>query len=984
MSILQMSIQGSMLIMAIVLVRAIALNKLPKVMFLMLWGVVLCRLLIPFSIPSPYSLATLLSRINTATPVTVQQPLGGGDYNVAPVTTVVQGIEHGITPIDPAAQLPIPMHSIDPVAAVWFVGMIFAFACFMGVHIKSSRKFRCALPTKNHPYISQWLAAHDNDRPISILYSDQILTPLTVGILRPRIILPKTVDMNDAKLMSYVLTHEYCHIKRFDMVWKMLMVAGVCVHWFNPLVWVMLILMNRDMELTCDEMVMRHLGATNKKDYAFSLINLAEQRNKFSPLYNSFSKNAIEERITAVMKIKKRSTISVCIACLLVLSITTVLATSEVLAPASTNDVPGTTLTATSGSSHQEMLEAVLSLKDDGYEDMSVSAFNAHIDEAMFRSENSDFIVESYEILPALSIVNPYPEFVRTTLDLTLTELAASINNETQYYMYRSFGQEDVSGVDIDGDPSYHSYLIVPCDIHYTIDDANTLTVGMRDQAFIEYCGLLQQVIDGIPVADYESLSLKDQLTESFEQITQRINDKYAGITFSLKIASVLHKGNSDYQSEQVEATSGDIGKIEIMAREEMDRAQNALPVYQPQSVMSMPDPTTGKTIYTLDNGDTWLSEEEYLMGLPEELNVEWWTYAEYEQWLEGERAIIQNMVGERGYNPSAGWYVWTQEMVDQALAQYEKTLIEIGNGLQVAKDWSVARYTDYDAIAAGTGTFEYSFVVTLKNGQIARIGSFETHEDMAEAVIAYCEEQVSAGNLTEEDFMGVLEELQNPRSKAPVPMTAVATSPYDGDPAEYSIDYSEYAPFGLQVRNGMMYYEETPVRIFEDRYTFEGNDYSRNGYFSKDGIIDVRAVRDPSIPAFNANGSTDPAGALVQLEIVDFSLRSSQPALPMEVVDTVALSAVGGYEDPSALVVTFAPYVEYGLTFDPATEHLIFQGQIVRQFTDEIAKEKGSIINLLSRTDPSGEGVIDVYAVRDYTKLDAEGNGTLLELAIR
>ena len=116
-----------------------------------------------------------------------------------------------------------------------------------------------------------------------------------------------------------MLTHEFHHIKRFDALWKLLLVFAVCIHWFNPLVWVMFILANRDMELICDEMVINHFGAEKKTAYAYSLIGMAEQRKKFTSLLNSgFSKNAAEERIESIMKKSKKSIVSIIVAVVVV------------------------------------------------------------------------------------------------------------------------------------------------------------------------------------------------------------------------------------------------------------------------------------------------------------------------------------------------------------------------------------------------------------------------------------------------------------------------------------------------------------------------------------------------------------------------------------------------------------------------------------------------------------------------------------------
>ena len=140
-------------------------------------------------------------------------------------------------------------------------------------------------------------------RPILVRQSDRISAPLTYGIFRPVILMPKKMDWKNEKQLQYVLSHEYVHIYRYDTVTKLIATLALCIHWFNPFVWVMYILFNRDIELACDESVIRQFGEKSKSAYSLMLINMEATKSGLLPFCNNFSKNAIEERITAVMKI---------------------------------------------------------------------------------------------------------------------------------------------------------------------------------------------------------------------------------------------------------------------------------------------------------------------------------------------------------------------------------------------------------------------------------------------------------------------------------------------------------------------------------------------------------------------------------------------------------------------------------------------------------------------------------------------------------
>src|SRR5690606_14561979 len=149
------------------------------------------------------------------------------------------------------------------------------------------KEFRTSLPVENE-FIANWLQEHNLRRPIQIRQSDKITAPLTYGILRPVILLPKSFDWTDKTRLRFILTHEYVHIRRFDALTKWLLAFVLCVHWFNPFVWVVYILANRDLELSCDETVLQIHGKSLKSAYAMTLIAMEVQKSRLSFLYNHF------------------------------------------------------------------------------------------------------------------------------------------------------------------------------------------------------------------------------------------------------------------------------------------------------------------------------------------------------------------------------------------------------------------------------------------------------------------------------------------------------------------------------------------------------------------------------------------------------------------------------------------------------------------------------------------------------------------------
>lgn len=316
MSLFQMSVAGGVLILFIVLIRALAIHRLPKTTFLALWMIAALRLLLPFSIPLTFNIHIGLDVFSD-----VVQELPSGN-----IASTLPGDSPPSYDIGTAVPSPATEH-ISTFEILWLVGVLLLAIYFSISYFRSMRKFRMSIPD-NTPYIQNWLTAHQISRPLAVRSSDLISSPLTYGILHPVILLPKKLDRNDQVALKYVLTHEYVHIRRFDAITKILFAAVLCIHWFNPLVWVMYVLANRDIELSCDAWVIRMMGEKNRSSYALMLIKMEEKRSGMSALYSHFGKNAISERIEAIMKFKKTSTIACALALVVVVGATTAFAAS--------------------------------------------------------------------------------------------------------------------------------------------------------------------------------------------------------------------------------------------------------------------------------------------------------------------------------------------------------------------------------------------------------------------------------------------------------------------------------------------------------------------------------------------------------------------------------------------------------------------------------------------------------------------------------
>lgn len=316
MSFLQMSISGGIFILAVVIIRAAAVNRLPQKTFLVLWNLVLLRLLIPFSIPSMFSIYSLIDRnvseVHNKSLMKYLPPAPGAPL-VLPEKT--HSVSMGQT------------RSVSVWFAIWVTGMIILAVFFIVSYVRCRMEFAMSIPVQND-FTKQWLMEHPLKRKVLLRQSDKISAPLTYGMLKPVILLPKKTDWENKDRLLYVLEHEYVHIRRFDSITKLVLALALCIHWFNPMVWVMYVLFNRDIELVCDESVVRHFGEASKSAYARTLIHMEAEKSGLLPFGSHFSKNSIEERITAIMKTKKITAFIIVLSVIIIGSVTVFFATS--------------------------------------------------------------------------------------------------------------------------------------------------------------------------------------------------------------------------------------------------------------------------------------------------------------------------------------------------------------------------------------------------------------------------------------------------------------------------------------------------------------------------------------------------------------------------------------------------------------------------------------------------------------------------------
>ena len=291
-TLLNMSLTASVAIVLVTLLRLL-LKKAPKVISYALWGVVLFRLLCPVSIGSDFSVYNLFDtpteESGTATSIIEYVPSNIVHTEYPAVALPVPGISDAINETLPQGEEQLRANPLEgPIFVatyVWMAGVLAMVIYSIVSYIRLRRKLSVVIPLRDNIFIA-----------------DDIKSPFVVGLFRPKIYLP--CNLGD-KEQEYIILHEQHHIKRLDHVMKALAFLALAIHWFNPLVWVAFVLASKDMEMSCDEAVIRKVGGDVRADYSASLLTLATGRHIIAGTPLAFGEGDTKGRINNLSKWKK-------------------------------------------------------------------------------------------------------------------------------------------------------------------------------------------------------------------------------------------------------------------------------------------------------------------------------------------------------------------------------------------------------------------------------------------------------------------------------------------------------------------------------------------------------------------------------------------------------------------------------------------------------------------------------------------------------
>lgn len=279
--IINMSISASWLILAVLILRLV-LKKAPKWVNVLLWGIVAVRLICPFSFESALSLIPSAETFP-------EKVISGPSFD----------IQTGISPVDNRINdylgdryfegVTVPANNGNNIMTILTIVWIIGILLLVAYTIISYRRLHREIDT----------AVHYKD---NIFQSENVSSPFVLGIINPRIYLPFSMNEQD---LEHVVAHEQAHIRRKDHWWKPLGFLLLTIYWFNPLMWLAYVLLCRDIELACDEKVIKELGNEQRADYTQALVVCSVNRRMIAACPLAFGEVGVKDRVKSVMNYKK-------------------------------------------------------------------------------------------------------------------------------------------------------------------------------------------------------------------------------------------------------------------------------------------------------------------------------------------------------------------------------------------------------------------------------------------------------------------------------------------------------------------------------------------------------------------------------------------------------------------------------------------------------------------------------------------------------
>ncbi len=321
-TVLNMSITAGAACIIIMLVRGSIGRILPQTFSYALWGIVLYRMIVPFSFPSIFSALGNMKRsmdsyTSAIKAVSMKETIGFEALSAHRVQELSilspagTGLPEGSSQLTESSSAVLGQADYLLITAVviWLLGF-FALLIYHVIFYAKLRKSLSTATLADYKMLSEECKEEIGlKRSIGVYESDKVQSPFVYGFLSPKVVLPlyagSVLDEENREQIKHVLLHEFCHIKRWDHLIKPLLFLALCIHWFNPVLWIAFKLFNQDMEMSCDEGVVKVLKSGQKEDYAASLLNMASAIRIRPKSALAFQATNVGERVKHIVKYKK-------------------------------------------------------------------------------------------------------------------------------------------------------------------------------------------------------------------------------------------------------------------------------------------------------------------------------------------------------------------------------------------------------------------------------------------------------------------------------------------------------------------------------------------------------------------------------------------------------------------------------------------------------------------------------------------------------
>lgn len=516
---LNMSITAGWLILAVLSVRFL-FRKMPKWICCLLWGVVAIRLLVPFSIESAFSLQL------SAEPIQYRTVAEGENQAYVPsIDSSLSFVENRVNPAlrDSFAyeesESAAPLQIVTGVAGnIWFFGMLLLIVFALMSTIRLYFQVRESVRYKDNAYIC-----------------DAVSTPFILGVFRPRIYLPSALSEEE---MAYILAHEKAHLKRGDHLWKPIGYLILCVYWFQPLCWIAYMMLCKDIELACDEKVIRDMSFDDKKEYSRVLLSCATQRHFVISCPLAFGEVGVKERVKSVLNYRKPAFWIVILAVI----------SCAVIAACFLTD-PITSVDEQTGSSEESVGEQMSSLEESIDEQLSSlggSTKEDAVSEHQTTTEENEVLDETgvfdelSRVVGTVGLENAYPW--SNTVDLkqnadTLIKMAGDESGRYEIYgiMSKKYGTYGLLLNDWIGGDENWNFAFVPWYYSGTPTDEPVLSLDENGTYMFSYVYAYE---DGVPMwqenvldcgydTGHMELTTKEEYDTRFEEIKEASGKKH-------------------------------------------------------------------------------------------------------------------------------------------------------------------------------------------------------------------------------------------------------------------------------------------------------------------------------------------------------------------------------------------------------------------------------------------------------------------------